>query len=143
MKRSAAKDKLHPSEIDFGEELDEEKLFERAMEGVRRLPRQDRIRHPQMKRDQSMDTLYPSDLLEEAVEGIQELDQAFVPGSLEGGSQQWNRKLMRRFHRPGRTRPPRLPPGRSPKRTERVPQIVLRTRPRLCTDHSWPGSPFP
>lgn len=99
MRRSEAKEKFHPPEIDFGEELDEEKLFERAMEGVRRLPRQDRIRPLQSKRDESMDTLYPSDLMEEAVEEIQDLDGPFAPGYLEGGNQQWNRRLMRRLRR--------------------------------------------
>ncbi len=99
VRRSESKDKFHPPEVDFEEGLNDEELFERAMEGVRRLPDQDRILRSSGKRRESMETVYPADLMEEAVEDIQELKWPFAPGYLEGGDQQWNRRLVRRLRR--------------------------------------------
>ncbi len=91
-------DKFHPPGIEFEEGLEEEELFERAMEGVRPLPRQPRLIRPDNRRGR-MEPLDPSDLMEEAFENLKEFEWPFAPGYLEGGDLQWNRRLLRRLRK--------------------------------------------
>ena len=91
-----SRDKFHPPTFEFEEELGEKELFERAMEGVRPLPAQPRLIRP-AARPSKLEPVNPSDLMEEAMEGVKEFEWPFAPGYAEGGDLQWNRRLLRRL----------------------------------------------
>ena len=98
MRRPESRDKFHPPTLEFEEGLDERELFERAMEGVRPLPTQQKLIRPAARRGR-MEPLDPSDLMEEALQDLKEFEWPFAPGYLEGGDLQWNRRLLRRLRK--------------------------------------------
>ena len=98
MRRPESPDKFHPPTLEFEEELDEKELFERAMQGVRPLPKRQRLIRPAARRG-PMEPLNPSDLMEEALQDLKEFEWPFAPGYLEGGDLQWNRRLLRRLRK--------------------------------------------
>jgi len=98
MGRSESPDKFHPPTLEFEEELGENELFERAMEGVRPLPGQPRLLRPAARRG-NLEPVNPSDLMEEALEDMKEFEWPFAPGYVEGGDLQWNRRLLRRLRK--------------------------------------------
>ena len=87
-----------PPPLEFEGELDEKELFDRAMEGGRPLPGQQRLVRPAARRGR-LEPVNPSDLMEEALEGVKEFEWPFAPGYTEGGDLQWNRRLLRRLRK--------------------------------------------
>lgn len=99
MGQSEPREKYHPPEID-DEGLNEEQIFERAMEGVRPLSSRRRLAPPRSRRDPlTLETVYPSELIEEALQETDFQEWPFAPGYLEGGDLRWNRRLLRRLRR--------------------------------------------
>ena len=98
MGRPESRDKFHPPNLEFEEELDEKELFQRAMEGVRPLAGHSRQLRPAARRDR-LDPVNPSNLMEEAFEDVKEFEWPFAPGYAEGGDLQWNRRLLRRLRK--------------------------------------------
>ena len=94
MKRSESPDKFHPPTLDLEEELDEQELFERAMEGVRPLPKQRKLIGPPVRRDKLAPLPDPSDLMTEA-ELIRFLRIPEVSKAKDHGSVIENLKRMR------------------------------------------------
>lgn len=98
-------EKFEPSESRFSsEDQPEERLFEDAMADVRRLDKKSTVprRNGPPKNLRESDAVAEGQiLLREFLEGRSEFEWSFHPGYQEGGSEQSNRRLLRKLRNGG------------------------------------------
>lgn len=99
MAKRISDEKVDPPEPEITEELSDDELWRRALQDVRPIARRRRPLRPPRRGVPTGEMIRPGDIFRESVETLREIETWDRPDYVEGGSGQWNRRLLKKLRR--------------------------------------------